>query len=182
MPKLSVALSALCALAFAASCRPHPQVMSQEEARRYVAAQDVAQRDSFINLPQCALPALGDTTTWIRPDGAVLALPPDFHRDSVQPGYMHGGESWSGGTWHYQVVNGHWGWTSFGPGDRCQLRLEGREAMYERSVRKGRQFETVWLPDNKRITIGSSIFAADGPKGTTPLLARAIQTHPDFGK
>jgi hypothetical protein len=181
MPRLSVGLSAIAALAFAAGCRPHPRMMSQEEAQRYVAALEVAQRDSFTNLPQCALIALVDTTAWLRLSGAILALPPEFHRDSVQPAYMHGGESWSGGAWHYAVVNGIWGWSSFGPGTRCQLRLAGREAMYERRVRNGRQFETVWLPDNKRITSGSAIFVADGPKGSAALLARAIQTHPDFG-
>jgi hypothetical protein len=181
VPKLSVGLLAIAILALAADCRPHPRVMSQEEARQYVAALQVAQRDSFLNLQPCALVALGDTTDWQRLSGAVLALPPEFHRDSVQPGYMHGGESWSGGAWHYQVVSGTWGWSSFGPGTRCQLRLSGREAMYERSVRHGRQFETVWLPDNKRMTIGSDIFTADGPSESPALLTRAIQTHPDFG-
>jgi hypothetical protein len=182
MPKLIAGLSVVATLALLGSCRPHPRPMSREEVRRYAAPREVADRDSFTNLPPCALEALGDTTTWQRLEGAVLALPPEFHRDSVQPGYMHGGESWSGGAWQYQVVTGIWDWTSFGPGTRCQLRLAGREAMYERSVRDGRQFETVWLPDNQRNPLGSDIFVADGPKGTMALLARAIQTHPDFEK
>ena len=53
--------------------------------------------------------------------------------------------------------------------------------MYERSIRDARQFETVWLPDNRRPSIGSAIFAANGPMESPALLARAIQTHPDFG-
>ena len=106
-----------------------------------------------------------------------MLLPPEFRADTAPPAYAHGGARWLGGEWYYEQITGSWGWTSFGDGARCILRLAGHDAMYQRDVREGRQSEVVWLPDTASRSVGSVLYGVRGPADAAPLLARVIQTY-----
>jgi hypothetical protein len=173
-------VSVLTALAASIGCHAQRTTKDFRTGQVDITQIRAAERDSFAKLPRCVLPPLGDTTGWIRFAGSVLAVPSEFRPDTSPPFYIHGGQRWIAGKWEYAVASGFWGWTSFSGGTKCLLKLDGRDAMYSVSKRKGRQSEIVWLPDSAHITIGSEIFVTEGPAADRALLARLLQTHPTF--
>src|SRR5262245_22422752 len=94
-------------------------------------------------VPACTevvAPTPRDWQTFTFRETFAISLPPTCSVDA-DARYMHGGQSWTCGSVHAEVVWGMWGPTSFGEvASQCTTKVGGREVLVSRrSTSKGPQ-------------------------------------------
>ena len=157
--------------------------VAREQARRETLERhrQQEQRDlaEFRSLPACAIPALGDTSDWHRPERAYVALPSEYERDLVNvPSYIHGGAVWraTGGR-EFRIGLGYYGFESFDRegAEKCRLEEAGFEMLFVVRVVAARYTAVVW-PRVVGLGPFERAYEASGPVEDRDFLLRVIQT------